>query len=239
MPESTEYSPQAEGAVTVPRKKSRVHKGEGLWLMSFSDMSLILMSFFVLQLAYSTPDKHKYDNLSTAIKEQQQTAKKDKDAKAVAVENLKTLSEKIRRLIKEKKIDDVATVSEDLMGLSIEFRDQLIFNPGSSELNPSAKQKAGVVLKAIASAPGEYRLIFEGHTDDEPVGRGRYNSNWELSSARGIALVNAFKAQGVSESRMTLHAYAQTRPKINPKGLSGEALLRARAINRRVVIRIE
>ena len=125
------------------------------------------------------------------------------------------------------------------MGLNIEFRDQLIFNPGYSELNPQAKVQVGVVLNAIASAPGDYRLIFEGHTDDLPVGKGKYQSNWELSSARGIALVNTFKARGVTENRMTVHAYAQTKPKVPIKGLSGEALKKARAINRRVVIRLE
>jgi|LauGreDrversion4_2_1035121.scaffolds.fasta_scaffold12193_4 chemotaxis protein MotB len=239
MVETTEQSSSSssEGSFVAPRKKSRVHKGEGLWLMSFSDMSLILMSFFVLQLAYSTPDKHKYDNLSSAIKEQ--NTNKDPNAKEVPIVNLKTLSDKIRNLIKQKNLDSVASVNSDIMGLSIEFRDQLIFNPGSSELNPVAKQQVGVVLEAIATAPGEYRLIFEGHTDDVPVGKGRYSSNWELSSSRGIALVNTFKARGVNENRMTVHAYAHTRPKVSTKGLTGEALKRARSINRRVVVRIE
>ncbi|MCX6105794.1 MAG: OmpA family protein [Proteobacteria bacterium] len=228
---------QGDAPITIQRRRSRVHKGEGLWLMSFSDMSLILMSFFVLQLSYSTPNKHKYDNLNSAIKEQK--ANVDLSAKSVPVENLRTLSDKIRTLIKQKHLEDVAFVTTDIMGLNIEFRDQLIFNPGSSELNPQAKVQVGVVLNAIASAPGDYRLIFEGHTDDLPVGKGKYQSNWELSSARGIALVNTFKARGVNENRMTVHAYAQTKPKVPIKGLSGEALKKARAINRRVVIRLE
>ena len=116
MVETTEQSSSSssEGSFVAPRKKSRVHKGEGLWLMSFSDMSLILMSFFVLQLAYSTPDKHKYDNLSSAIKEQ--NTNKDPNAKEVPIVNLKTLSDKIRNLIKQKNLDSVASVNSDIMG---------------------------------------------------------------------------------------------------------------------------
>ncbi len=48
-------------------KKSKVKKSEALWLTSFSDLSLLLMCFFIMQLAYSNPDKRKYDNVKSAM----------------------------------------------------------------------------------------------------------------------------------------------------------------------------
>lgn len=216
--------------VTLLRRKSSVKKGEGLWLMSFSDMSLILMSFFVLQLSFSTPDKRKYDNLSSAIK---------KSDAAAPQENLQTLSAKVKKVIQSKNLEKVAEVTSDVNGLAIEFKDQSLFAPGSAEPNPAYAPLVDEVMKAIAKAPGEYKLVFEGHTDDTAMTSGKYKSNWDLSSARSIALLDNFKTRGIAEKRMAIAAYAATRPKVPIKGLTGDALKKARAANRRVVIRIQ
>jgi len=215
------------------RRKSKVKKGEALWLMSFSDMSLILMSFFVLQLAYSTPNKRKYDDLSKALKHQ--------EAKATvpAPKNLTQISRRVRRLIKTEGLEQVAEVSLVEGGLRVEFRDQTLFAPGSADPNPAYAKTVGLVLSAMAHDAGDYHFVFAGYTDDLPIRRGPYRSNWELSAARGIALLQSFKARGISEDRMSVQAYAQTHPKVPVQGLHGQALKRARAANRRVVIRLE
>jgi chemotaxis protein MotB len=94
-------------------------------------------------------------------------------------------------------------------------------------------------MKVLAMAPADYKLIFEGHTDDVPISGKKFRSNWELSAARGIALLNDFKVRGVAETRMAVRAFAQTKPKIPLTGLKGVPLDNARAANRRVVIRLE
>ena len=221
---------QATAPPTFKRRKSKVSKGEGLWLMSFSDMSLILMSFFVLQLAYSNPDRKKYDNLNAALTKQPQVQ---------APDNLESMRVKIKKVIKAKNLEKVAEVTYDMSGLSIEFRDATLFGSGSAEPNPAYAKVVDEVMATVAKAPGAYKLTFEGHTDDIPTVGGRYHSNWDLASARGVALLESFKKRGVNEQRMAVVAYAHTRPKQNIKGLKGEALSKARAANRRVVIRLE
>ena len=42
------------------------------------------------------------------------------------------------------------------------------------------------VMDIIANTPGHYRLIVEGHTDDAPITSGKFRSNWDLASLRGI-----------------------------------------------------
>lgn len=215
------------------RRKSKVQKGEGLWLMSFSDMSLILMSFFVLQLSYSTPDKRKYDNLNTAMAAKPGAEPKD---------NLQTIAAKVTEVIKEKKLDKTVEARLDVDGLKIELKDAALFEVGSASLSEKNAPVVEQVMELIASAPGDYKLVIEGHTDDQPLGKSglvRFKSNWDLSAARGISLLDSFKARGVAERRMTVAAYAHTRPKVSVKGLKDEALKKARAANRRVVIRIE
>ena len=222
---------------TMPRRKSKVHKGDGLWLMSFSDMSLILMSFFVLQLSFSAPDRRKYENLSAAITKTPSTTAQA--AATPAIENLKSIEGKLTKVIKEQHLEAVVEVRYDINGLAIEFKDHTIFAPGSAVPNPVSAKLVEDVMRTIAATPGDYRLIFEGHTDDVPILGPRFRSNWDLAAARSVALLGTFRARGVKEARMSVIAYAQTRPKIATSGLSGEALRRARAANRRVVVRLE
>jgi chemotaxis protein MotB len=225
-----EHEEGGEAPLTFVRRKSKVKKGEGLWLMSFSDMSLILMSFFVLQLAFSNPDRRKYDNLSSALAQKPDAKPQD---------NLQSMAAKVKKVINSKNLEKFAEVSYDVNGLSVEFKDATLFAPGSAEPNRAYAKVVNEVMATIAKTPGAYKLSFEGHTDDTPIMNSKYRSNWELSSARGLALLNQFKSRGVSEKRMAVIAYAQTRPKIKTDGLTGDQLVKARAANRRVVIRID
>jgi chemotaxis protein MotB len=70
-----------------------------------------------------------------------------------------------------------------------------------------------------------------GHTDDVPIKNARYDSNWELSAARGLSVLDFFiKDKNLPPSRFTVGGYGPSRPLISnntPKN---------RAINRRVEI---
>jgi chemotaxis protein MotB len=227
------YDDPQTGIFAIPVKKSKVKKTEALWLTSFSDLCILLMCFFVMQLAYSNPDKRKYEQVKSAM----QSLSVTKTVKQT--ENLETLGKKIDRAIIDKKLEKSVVLKSDINGLSIEFKDAMLFESGSADLNIKYAKIADQVMGAIAKAPGDYRLIFEGHTDDIPVANGRFRSNWDLSSARGVALLDSFRQRGVEESRMSIQSFAHTRPKVVYTGLKGEPLKTARAANRRVVIRIE
>jgi chemotaxis protein MotB len=214
-------------------KKSKVKKSEGLWLTSFADLTIILMCFFVMQLSYSNTDKRKYERVKSAMTPL--AAKKLEKQ----VDNLETLSNKINKAIIDKNLEKSVILKSDINGLSIEFKDAMLFEVGSADVDTKYAKIADQVMSAIAKAPGDYRLIFEGHTDDIPVTSGKFRSNWDLSSARGVALLNTFRQRGVDESRMSIQSYAHTRPKVVYTDLKGESLKTARAANRRVVIRIE
>lgn len=221
---------QSEGFAPTEIKKSQVKKKEALWLTSFSDLSMILIAFFVLQLSYSKVDKKKYDNVQTAM-----------NAKIVEkkTDNLRVIDEKLRKELQKMKLDKSASVKLDATGLIVEFKDGLLFTSGSSRANPQFEQTVGSVMKLIATTPDRYHIVIEGHTDDTPINSKEFRSNWELSAARGFALMRQFKDRGVREDRMSVEAFAQTRPAMPISGLKGEALAKARAANRRVVVRIE
>ncbi len=88
------------------------------------------------------------------------------------------------------------------------------------------------ILRALASALERYpgkNVVIEGHTDDVPISRV-YSSNWELSFARALAVIEFLEAEGVDPMRMSAAGYGKYRPAASNATASG------RAENRRVEI---
>ncbi|MFK7871709.1 MAG: flagellar motor protein MotB [Oligoflexales bacterium] len=209
---------------------SKIQKGEALWLMSFSDMALVLLCFFVLMISVMKPDKQKYESVKEGIK---QTEELDK-------ESLQALAEKLKKVIKKRKLDHAAGVEYDSDGLRIEFKDGVLFASGSSKSNPEYRKMVRGVLKIISRVGKRYRMIIEGHTDDVPIrGNPLFPSNWELSASRGFSLMRSFHRLGIEDRRISVVAYAHTRPKVSIQGLKGKDLRKARSANRRVVVWVE
>jgi chemotaxis protein MotB len=63
----------------------------------------------------------------------------------------------------------------------------------------------------IISIPNKVRL--EGHTDNVPIHTARYRSNWELSSARSVTMLEILTTRfQVPEGRLSVGGYAETIP---------------------------
>jgi len=83
------------------------------------------------------------------------------------------------------------------------------------------------IATTIASMSNAIRL--EGHTDPIPIHTSRFRSNWELSSARAIAMLEALRTRfGIPGSRMAVAGYADSSPVASNDSEQG------RAKNRRV-----
>ena len=202
--------------------------------MSFSDMSLILLSFFALMLSVSRVDKQKFENVHEGMNA------KTADDMQKRTRNLKSIAAELQAEITKRKLNEQAKVFFDSEGVAIEFSDKLVFPSGSASPNQEFVHVTDQVMAIIAASTERYDIRFEGHTDDTPLsGKGDFKSNWDLSSARALALLRQLRDRGVSEGRMSLSSYAHTKPKVSLEGKQGAALERARAANRRVVIKIE
>ena len=77
--------------------------------------------------------------------------------------------------------------------------------------------------------PNPIRL--EGHTDSQPIHTARFRNNWELSAARGVAMLELLNSKfGIPHDRLAVVGYADTVPKVSNDTEEG------RARNRRVDI---
>ena len=125
---------------------------------------------------------------------------------------------------------EVSRVAE---GISLRVQDQLLFPSATAELTNDGSSLVGSLLETIQRYDGE--VWVEGHSDSQTISTDEFSSNWALSSARAIAIVEALEASGVDAERLRAVGLAATRP------LESNASAEGRARNRRVevVIHVE
>lgn len=117
----------------------------------------------------------------------------------------------------------------DQRGLVVRLlTDGLVFDSGQAVLKPAAAPLIRRVSDAIRTAVPENPIRVEGNTDNVPISGGVYPSNWELSAARAAAVVEALRADGVGDRRISAAFFADTNP------VAPNTTAAGRAENRRV-----
>lgn len=120
-------------------------------------------------------------------------------------------------------------VSMQPRGLVISFQQAALFPSGGDEIAAGSFAALNKVAAAIAKIPNPVRL--EGHTDSQPIRNTRFRSNWELSVARSIALLEILTRRfDVPRGRFSVAGYADNAPVASNDTEEG------RARNRRVDI---
>ena len=114
-------------------------------------------------------------------------------------------------------------------GLVVTLQQTAFFPSGDDSVAPSSFDSLEKVAKIINSLPNPIRL--EGHTDSRPISNGRFHSNWELSAARAISMMDLLiRSFEVAEGRMAIAGYSDTVP------VAGNETEDGRSRNRRVDI---
>ena len=115
---------------------------------------------------------------------------------------------------------------------------ELLFASGTDELTPVALAQLDSLADTLAQVASEipsdidWVLRIDGHTDRRPIVTARFPSNWELSSARAIAIVKYLVTRGVPANRLSANGFGEFRP-LDPADTEA-----AHAINRRIEIQL-
>jgi chemotaxis protein MotB len=105
-----------------------------------------------------------------------------------------------------------------IVGDRFVFQSEVLFPQASAQLSDTAKQRLSVVasaLKDIATKiPNDipWVLAVNGYTDKRPINTPQFPSNWELSAARAITVINFLISQGVPADRLAAAGYAEHDP---------------------------
>jgi chemotaxis protein MotB len=94
----------------------------------------------------------------------------------------------------------------------------ILFDSGSAELGPAAQDRldslAATVREVSAEIPSSIDSVLriDGHTDRRPIHTDRFPSNWELSTARAVAIVKYLVVQGIPANRLSANGFGQFQP---------------------------
>jgi chemotaxis protein MotB len=248
-------------ALSRKAQKKKSEGGDGFdpdaWMLTFSDLLSLLLTFFVLLFSMKTLDNQVLKEMFTAfsggagplsfteffpvepLRRPQLVAPHTMSIKQF-LDFLETEAAKTGQItsINVAGLVDALLLSEATIrkrgpNFVISFPNTNMFAPGSAELSPSARIALDRLTDAIQYS--QSKIIIEGHTDDLPISTPRYPSNWELSAGRATAVMRYLvEGTGMKMDRiLAAIGYADTQPIV---GNISEAY---RVRNRRVDIVIE
>lgn len=114
------------------------------------------------------------------------------------------------------------------------FQSEVLFDKGSAVLSKEGQLEMLTLAEAVKQLEAEiptdiaWVLRVDGHTDVDPILSGQFESNWELSAGRSIAVVNFLIANGVTPKHLVAAGFGEFQP-IDP-GSTEEAKSRNRRI---------
>jgi len=217
------------------------------WLAAFGDLMSLLLCFFVLLLSMSSMDAKKVSEAigslsgamsvleggtKTEISHQRMQESTPIDSNSETSETVNRIQQAINDAneMMQKDQSTAITVDEAQEGFVIKLPASLLFDEGSATIQ---NQDALLFLKRMAliteELPKDLQLSIQGHTDNQPPGASSpYKDNWELSSARAIAVLHELKLDGVDPARMSACGFSQYKP------VATNATAAGREKNRRV-----
>jgi chemotaxis protein MotB len=98
------------------------------------------------------------------------------------------------------------------------FQSEIFFDSGQAVLRPEGKTEldklATALAELISKIPGEINWVLriDGHTDVRPIASFQFPSNWELSSARAISVVQYLISKGISPQRLVAAGFGEFQP---------------------------
>ena len=218
---------------------------EGLpgWMATFSDLCTLLMTFFVLLLSFSTMDVIKFKQMMGSMEKAfgyQTKSPGSYEAKASTpitiqlseqenkmLDNME-IGDQIKQSTKDVGLDKDVEIEINEDGVMMRLKGKTAFPPGKADLNPKMKPLLEKVAKILKEHP-DYNLKVLGHTDNIPIKSPKYDSNWELSSARAVKVIQYLvEKYHINAKRLTAIGYGDTRP------LAPNNTPQGRAKNRRV-----
>ena len=180
-------------------------------MISYVDVLSILLVFFLIVAAKLFAEK-------TAV--HPVTAHRDRSAETTPPNRADFAG--AQRRLKEHGLD----ARVDARGLVISIPQTIFFASGQSNVSPKALPTVSAIADVLREMPN--RVVLVGHADAVPIHNRRFRSNWELSMARSLKMLELLSKEfGIPESRLSIASYGANQP------AAPNATVEGRASNRR------
>lgn len=155
------------------------------------------------------------------------------------------LAQKVQELSKYRseffgRLRQILSQRSDILvvGDRFVFQAEVLFPKGSADLNEAGKVEmlklADALRQLEREIPGDIAWVLrvDGHTDVDPIQSPQFKSNWDLSAARAITVVNFLIAQGVQPKHLVAAGFGEFQPLV--EGDSEDA----KSENRRIELKL-
>jgi chemotaxis protein MotB len=215
------------------------------WMVSYADMTQLLLTFFILLFALSSIDALKFRQAALSLQgalgvlpagtgildvgyvaPMSPSLRPDEygNAELVAMEMVQSA---FKEYIHGQSLTDSVRLELTERGLVVSFMDKVLFDVGDAELRTEARQVLREVAVILHKIPNDMRI--EGHTCDLPIRTSKFPSNWELSTSRACSVLRCFiEETRLQPERFSAMGYGEYRPKVPNTDET------SRSLNRRV-----
>jgi chemotaxis protein MotB len=232
------------------RRRHRAHANHERWLVSYADFVTLLFALFVVLFSTAQVDQRRVGKLAKAIEAGFQqmgvfdsSASKPpilmsepisaepnpsiEDSKPADKPDLQIVQKKLESALAGEISSGVVAVTPTKEGIVVSLREAGFFDSGSTRLRPQALPTLAEFVSVVG--PERMKVRIEGHTDDVPIHNRKFDSNWELSTARATEIIKLFIGRfGIDPVRLSASGYGEYYP------VAGNDTEAGRATNRRV-----
>jgi chemotaxis protein MotB len=202
---------------------------EFLWLVSLSDLMILLFVFFVTLFSFAAKNLRPEDvRRMTAIL-------KNEKPPTTPVDEVKR---KLDGMLRTLPVKDAITIEQKDDILVVQIKEQILFKSGEFALRGDARPTIQAIGAIMQGVPNSYRIGIEGHTDDVPIHTSHIADNWELSSRRAHSILLALGLRPATLKRAVVMGYGEMNPLAPNRTPAGQPIFENRQKNRRVTVRI-
>lgn len=235
-----------------PPKKEKARDcpaGAPAWMVTYSDLVTLLLTFFVLLLSMASLDPVRFTEASSSLKDAFGIARDPahvdfaipvlpsppiSDFSPIRQQTTEKVYEKIKSQIDSLRLNNsVGVLKRDDESIVLRINDSILFATGQVKIAPQSYPVLRAVGDIIQPLPMDLRI--EGHTDDHQRADSPFG-NWDLSVERSVSVLRFFtKSELLPLDRMSAIGYGKQRP-VKPNRDE-----ESRALNRRVdfVLRLQ
>ncbi len=169
-----------------------------VWPPMVDALTLALAAFVVLMMVAAIAQR----GLMTRLREREREVEKMREEK-----------ERIERRLRALAPAGLVEVEEG----KVIMQGEVLFDSGSDELTAEGRvalSKMAPPLADLLRAEPEEMLLVGGHTDDKPIHNDRFASNWELSTARAVAVARILTTGGLSPNQVVASGFGPYHPRV-------------------------
>ncbi len=140
---------------------------------------------------------------------------------------MEELQQKLEAALDPQIKSRVISVTSTKEGIVVSLREAGFFQSGSTKLGPQTVPALAAIVKIVG--PERVDIRIEGHTEDVPIHNEKFDSNWELSTARATEIIKLFITKfALAPNLLSASGYGEYYPAASNDTAEG------RAENRRV-----